>query len=147
MLRYSTCQGISGKSKFRIFRSRIQKIFTQQDLNRFENSKCVHDSNLKTFDSKVFYTFIRIHRLQKLLIWTYRSKVMDFTSLSVFLQFYFNLNQFWPGVDWVLTRRWCGETGLVRVDRSLTKKLTGLRPHGAILFVGTPSPKWSNLIP
>jgi hypothetical protein len=46
------------------------------DLAKFEGSKCVHVSSLKTFGSKVFYMFKGIHILQICRKWMFRTKVM-----------------------------------------------------------------------
>jgi hypothetical protein len=48
------------------------------DLGKFNSSKFVHVSSLKTYDSRVFYKFQGIHRLQICSNWIYRTKVMNF---------------------------------------------------------------------
>jgi hypothetical protein len=58
------------------------------DLSKFNSSKFVHISSLKTFDSIMIYVFQGIHRLQICSNWTYRTKVMNF---MVFISHFANL--------------------------------------------------------
>jgi hypothetical protein len=63
------------------------------DLVKFNSRKCVHVSSFKFFDSKVFYMFLGIHRIQICSKWIYRTKVMNFmVFINHFANLFFNQN-------------------------------------------------------